>query len=100
MLNFFARYVRGEESENGVFSLNAGLDFGSPVCGLVVFPEEVEVLCEERFPEEDVVSDVGVEGAGCLRDTGDGLWVGQAEDTVNDLERSGLERSGHGGANT
>ena len=64
------------------------------------FPGEVEVLCKERFPEEDVVSDVGVESAGCLGDTGDGLWVGQAEDVINDLERSGLERSGHGGANT
>jgi len=60
-----------------------------------VFPGEVEVLCKERFPEEDVVSDVGVESAGRLGDTGDGLWVGQAEDVINDLERSRLERTGH-----
>ena len=80
-----------------MFCLDAGLDLGSPAHGLVVVLGQVEVLCKERFPEEDVVSDVGVEGAGCLRDTGDGLWVGQAEDTVNDLERNRLEGTDHGG---
>jgi len=57
------------------------------------------VLCEESFPEENVVSDVGVESSGCLGDTGDGLWVGQTEDVINDLERNRLERTGHGGLN-
>ena len=64
------------------------------------FLGQVEVLCEEGFPEEDVVLDIGVESAGCLGDAGDRLRVGQAEDAINDLERSGLERPGHGGINT
>jgi len=92
--------VRREECENGVFSLDAGLDLGYAAYGLVVFLGQVEVPCKERLPEEDVVSDVGVESTGCLGDTGDGHWVGQAEDVINDLERSRLEGTGHGGIST
>jgi len=92
--------VRREECENGVFSLDARLDLGSPAYGLVVFLGQVEVPCKERLPEEDVVSDVGVESTGCLGDTGDGLWVGQAEDVINDLERNRLEGTGHGDGST
>ena len=52
-----------------MFSLDARLDLGSPAYGLVVFLGWVEVLCKESLPEEDVVSDVGVESTGCLGNT-------------------------------
>ena len=97
---FCVRYVRGGGCENGVFNLGVGLDLGSPVCGLVVFLGQVEVLCEDRLPEEHVVSNIDVEGTGCLGNAGDGLWVGQDEDVINDLDRSRLERTSHGGTSS
>lgn len=58
--------MRREKGEDDVFGLDAGLDLGSPVYELVGFFGKVEVPCKERLPEEGVVSDIGVEGAGCL----------------------------------
>jgi len=100
VIEFCVRIVDGGVRENGVFHLCAGLDLGSPVCGLIMFLGQVEVLCEDRFPEEDVVSNIEVEGTGCLGNTGDGLWVGQDEDVINDLDRSRLEGAGHGGTSS
>ena len=51
---------------DGKFNLNAGLDLGSPVCTLLVLLWQVEV-CEERFPERNVILNVGIKSLGRLR---------------------------------
>ena len=41
-----------------------------------------------------------MEDTGSLRDTGDGFWVRQAEDVINDLERGRFEGTGHARGST
>jgi len=47
ILDFFTRYMRREEREDDMFSLDTGLDLGFPVWGLAAFVGCVEILGKE-----------------------------------------------------